>query len=66
MYKALKTFAGKLSMHKGEIKDISDPIIVNDLLRAGYIEEIKPAKGKAVIEEAEEKVTEEKPKKKKD
>lgn len=63
MYKALKSFCGKVSMRRGEIKAISDPIIVKDLLRAGYIEEIKPAKGKPNVE-AEEK-PEEKPKKKK-
>ena len=63
MYKALKSFCGKVSMRRGEIKAISDPIIVKDLLRAGYIEEIKPAKGKP-SEEGEEKPAE-KPKKKK-
>lgn len=61
MYKALKTFGGIVSMRKGELKDISDPIIVKDLLKAGYIEEIKPAKGKPIMEEEK---PEEKPKKK--
>lgn len=66
MYKALKTFAGKVSMRRGEVKAISDPIIVKDLLKAGYIEEVKPAKGKPVVEEekTEEEKPEEKPKKK--
>lgn len=41
MYKALKSFGGKISMKKGEIKDINDEDIANDLLNAGYIEEIK-------------------------
>ena len=62
MYKALKSFCGKVSMRRGEVKAISDPIIVKDLLRAGYIEEIKPANGKPI--EAEEQ-PEEKPKEKK-
>lgn len=44
MYKALVSFAGKVSMRKGEEKEINDKVIVKDLLNAGYIEEIKPAK----------------------
>ena len=42
-YKALVNFGGVVSMHVGEVKDISDVNIAKDLLRAGYIEEIKPA-----------------------
>ena len=41
MYKALKSFGGIVSMKKNEIKDINDENIINDLLNAGYIEEIK-------------------------
>ena len=44
MYRALKSFSGKVSMHKGEIKAITDKSVVADLLRAGYIEEVKPQK----------------------
>ena len=44
MYKALKSFAGKVSMRKGEVKEINDKQIVKDLLNAGYIEEVKPEK----------------------
>ena len=43
MYKALITFGGLVSMRKGETKEISDISIAKDLLRAGFIEEIKPA-----------------------
>lgn len=43
MYKALKSFGGRVTMRRGEVKAISDPIIVKDLLNAGYIEEVKPA-----------------------
>lgn len=43
MYKALKSFSGAVSMAEGEVKDISDPIVVKDLVKAGYIEEVKPA-----------------------
>ena len=41
MFKALKSFSGKLSMAKGQVKDIKDEAIIKDLLNAGYIEEIK-------------------------
>ena len=41
MYKALKTFAGKIVMKKGDIKENIEKEIAEDLLRAGYIEEIK-------------------------
>ena len=44
MYKALKSFAGKVSIRKGEVKEINDKEIVKDLLNAGYIEEVKPEK----------------------
>lgn len=42
-YKAKVSFSGKVSMHVGEVKTITDVNIANDLLKAGYIEEIKPA-----------------------
>jgi hypothetical protein len=58
MYKALKSFAGKVSMRKGDVKEINDKGIVEDLLNAGYIEEVKPAKKekekKVQIEEVED------------
>lgn len=42
-YKAKVNFSGnKVSMSVGEIKEVADDI-AKDLLRAGYIEEIKPA-----------------------
>ena len=44
MYKALKSFGGKISMRKGEVKAITDKAVVADLLRAGYIEEFKTEK----------------------
>ena len=44
MYKALKSFAGKVSMRKGGVKEINDKEIVKDLLNAGYIEEVKAEK----------------------
>lgn len=47
MYKALKSFSGKISMKKGEVKAITDKAVIADLTRAGYIEKVekkKPAK----------------------
>lgn len=39
--KALVSFSGALSMRQGEEKDINDKFILEDLLKAGYIEELK-------------------------
>ncbi len=44
MYRALISFSGRISMTEGEVRDISDSSIVKDLLKAGYIEEVKPEK----------------------
>lgn len=44
MYRALVTFSGTFSMVVGEVKDIPDAAIAKDLLRAGYIIEISPAR----------------------
>ena len=44
LIKALKSFAGTISMYAGEIREIADDEIVKDLLKAGYVEEIKEAK----------------------
>lgn len=42
--KALISFSGKVSMTMDEVREISDQSIVKDLLRAGYIEEVKSEK----------------------
>ena len=68
MYRALISFSGKISMAEGEIRDISEKVVADDLLDAGFIEEITPAKPQKKSEpkpepKPEEKV-EEKPKKK--
>ena len=53
MYKAIKTFAGiKIAMKKGDIKEYIEEEIAKDLLRAGYIEEIKEEVEPVVVEEA--------------
>lgn len=43
-YKALISFAGQITMSVNEIKEIKDKEIAEDLLNAGYIEEIKTKK----------------------
>lgn len=43
MYKAKVNFSGIVSMNAGDIADIADASIAKDLLKAGYIEEVKPA-----------------------
>lgn len=37
-YKALISFSGLISMSMGEVREIADQEIVNDLLKAGYIQ----------------------------
>lgn len=46
MHKALKSFSGAISMCEGETREIEDAEIVADLLKAGYIEEVKPKRGR--------------------
>ena len=45
-YKAKVTFAGKISMMCNEVREINDKELINDLLNAGYIEQVQeqPAK----------------------
>lgn len=45
MHKALKSFSGAISMHEGETREIGNAELVADLLKAGYIEEVKPKRG---------------------
>ncbi len=42
-YRAKVSFSGIVSMAAGQVAEIADPTIANDLLKAGYIEEVKPA-----------------------
>jgi hypothetical protein len=42
--KALVSFAGKVTMGKGEVREIKDKSICEDLLHAGYVKEVKPTK----------------------
>lgn len=47
MHKALKSFSGVISMHEGETREIDNAAIVADLTKAGYIEEVKPKRGRS-------------------
>lgn len=47
MHKALKSFSGIVSMYEGETREIEDAEIVADLTKAGYIEEVKPKRGRS-------------------
>ena len=37
LYLATVSFSGQITMTKGKIAEISDPSLVSDLLKAGYI-----------------------------
>lgn len=41
MYKALISFSGLINMAAGEVREISDLAIAKDLIKAGYIMEMK-------------------------
>lgn len=43
MYKALISFGGVITMNVGDVKEIPDVNIAKDLVKAGYIEEVRPA-----------------------
>ena len=43
---ALVSFAGKVSMTKGEVMEISDESIVRDLLISKYVKKVKERKEK--------------------
>lgn len=40
--KALVSFSGLISMGIGEERDITDNEVLNDLLSANYVEEVRP------------------------
>lgn len=61
-YKATKTFAGLVSMRRGEIRELSDED-AKSLLRAGYIEEVGGKNEAKAETEPKAEVKEEAPKK---
>ena len=53
MHKALKSFSGAISMHEGETREIDNAELVADLTKVGYIEEVKPKRGRSVKKSGE-------------
>ena len=51
MYQALISFSGLISMTKGEIRKLSNPDLIQDLLKAHFIEEYKINESKTEIKE---------------
>ena len=46
-YKALTSFSGAFSMYKDEVRELTDPALIKDLTKAGYIMPfVKVVKGK--------------------
>lgn len=63
LYRATRSITGKITMIKGEVRDIDDPDLEKDLIRCGYAVAVETPKKKAVaVEETSEAVTEVKPK----
>ena len=53
-YRANKSFTGvKLTMHKGEVREISDEALAKDLLRCGYITDLEEKQKALKAEKAE-------------
>lgn len=46
-YKALRSFVGIVSMRRNEVREIEDQEVAKNLLRDGFIEEIKDDKPKS-------------------
>ena len=44
----MKSFSGIISMHEGETREIDNAELVADLTKAGYIEEVKPKRGRSI------------------
>lgn len=53
MHRALKSFSGAISMHEGETREIDNAELVADLTKAGYVEEVKPTRGRSAKKSGE-------------
>ena len=51
MYRALVSFSGVISMSLNEEREITDKSLIKDLLKAGYIEEVKNTSSKELKKE---------------
>ena len=54
LVRAKVSFSGKISMAAGDVKDIKDSYVLNDLIKAGYIE--PEAKEAEIVEKPAKKV----------
>ena len=55
-YKATISFSGrKLSMRRGEVRDITDEALAKDLLNAGYVIELEESKPKTTSKKSSKK-----------
>ena len=39
--RALRSFGGAVNMSRGQVRDIQDEYVLNDLLKAGYVEALE-------------------------
>ena len=44
--RAVENFSGLISMRKGEERELNDELLLKDLLKAGYVEEVAPVQPK--------------------
>lgn len=44
--RAVENFSGLISMSKGEERELDNKLLLSDLLRAGYVEEVAPVQPK--------------------
>ncbi|MGF7059282.1 hypothetical protein [Brassicibacter mesophilus] len=44
LVRAKISFAGAFSMYKGEVKECNDKVVLQDLLKADYVEEVEQEK----------------------
>ena len=47
LYMATVSFSGKISMYEGEVREISDSSLIEDLTKAGYIIKYEATKTKS-------------------
>ena len=53
--KALTSFAGPITMFGGEIRNITDEKVANDLIDCGYVEAVEDAKASPTASKADSK-----------
>jgi hypothetical protein len=55
LVRAKTSFTGAFTMYKGEVKECNDKAVLQDLLRAEYIEEVKEEKPQKAVKANESK-----------